>query len=137
MLAWICRVWRQVKKLYAFLLPIRFSFLALAVLIFAFILSDQGKDILRALLEDRKPGTQFRLMLLIVAVNVLAYVIWYWSRHLLRYRPAAAADKVLAASEKPLVVEDAPTATEWTPRILGLFAFIFVIAGFLITAGQY
>src|SRR5204862_1247774 len=46
---WFGILWLRLKQLYVFLLPLRFSFLALGILVFAFRFSDQGTDILRAL----------------------------------------------------------------------------------------
>ncbi|HEY4642909.1 MAG TPA: hypothetical protein VII75_16335, partial [Thermoanaerobaculia bacterium] len=70
---WIVNFWQFLKKLYSFYLPIRFSFLALAVLLFAFCFSDQGGDILRALAEDPTPRTWVgRLATFIVATDLLA-----------------------------------------------------------------
>jgi hypothetical protein len=43
---WLVRLWRSAKRLYQFLLPLRFSFLALLVIAFAFLISDQGFDII-------------------------------------------------------------------------------------------
>jgi len=129
MFARIGRWWRALKQFYLFALPIRFSFLALAVLSFAFLLSDQGADILRALAEDVALGTRWRLFALLLLANVLAYAIWYASRHMLRYRPhrndVQPAD---AYTARPGPVE-APRATEWTPRWLGLFVYIILLVG--------
>jgi hypothetical protein len=123
----IVTLWRALKRLYTFLLPIRFSLIALAVLAFAFLLSDQGSDILRALAEDRQRegqaagGTAGRLILLMLATNLLAYTVWYWSRQLLRYRPHLSPD---------LDPRALPSWTKWTPRVAGLFVFVIEIAGF-------
>src|SRR6185436_16561907 len=117
----IVRFWRALQRLYAFLLPIRFSLIALFVLLFAFLFSDQGADILRALVEDRARGTVARLLVLLLATNMLAYAVWYWSRQLLRYRPHASDE---------LDPRALPSWTRWTPRVAGLLVFIIEIAGF-------
>lgn len=117
------RVWSFIKRLYAFFIPIRFSFLALAVLVFAFWLSDQGLDILRALVEDRSPGEHLRMTALLGASLLLAFAIWYWSRNLLCYRPHGE--------------DEWPEVAKWTPRILGLAVFLVEIVGFVIVARQY
>jgi hypothetical protein len=130
--------WRRVKRLYVFLLPARFSFLALAVLVFAFCLSDQGADILRALTEDGTGWPKLRVVALLSAEMMLALVIWYWTRHLLRLRPRAkpAADPTRDRDREPLV-EDHRALTRWTPRVLGLLVFVIAMAGFSLTAWQY
>lgn len=118
----IVDAWRALKRLYAFLLPIRFSLIALVVLLFAFLFSDQGIDILRALAEDEgQAGTIPRLLVLLLATNLVAYAVWYWSRQLLRYRPHESPD---------LDPRRLPAWTRWTPRVLGLFVFVIEIAGF-------
>jgi hypothetical protein len=46
MTSWIGRLWRAAKRLYQFLLPMRFSVLALVIVAFAFLISAQGYDII-------------------------------------------------------------------------------------------
>jgi hypothetical protein len=135
----IVNAWQFVKKLYSFYLPIRFSFLALAVLLFAFCFSDQGGDILRALAEDPSPRTWVgRLATFLVATDLLAFGVWYWSRHLLRFRPHdRAIDNVCHDSIHEPLPEEMPRATEWSPRILGLFVFLIEIIGFAIVARHH
>ena len=117
------RIWNFIKRVYAFFIPIRFSFLALGVLIFAFWLSDQGSDILRALIEDRSPGEKLRVLALLATSFLLATAIWFWSRHLLRYRPNES--------------DEWPELALWAPRILGVAVFAVEIVGFVIVARQY
>ncbi|MCU1349333.1 MAG: hypothetical protein JWO56_2363 [Acidobacteria bacterium] len=137
MFARIGRAWRALKEFYLFALPIRFSFLALGVLLFAFIVSAQGADILRALAEDVAPGTRWRLFALLFLANILAYAIWYASRYMLRYRPhlndAQPLDRY-TARPKPA---EAPRATQWTPRWLGLFVFIILLVGLARVGYEY
>jgi len=136
---WIVNFWQFLKKLYSFYLPIRFSFLALAVLLFAFCFSDQGGDILRALAEDPSPRTWVgRLATFIIATDLLAFGIWYWSRHLLRFRPhdRTIDDPCRDRIHEPLPME-MKRATDWSPRILGLFVFIIEIIGFAIVARHH
>jgi hypothetical protein len=136
---WIVSAWQFLKKLYAFYLPVRFSFLALGVLLFAFCFSDQGADILRALAEDPSPRTWVgRLATFIVATNLLAFGIWYWSRHLLRFRPHdRAVDDVCRDPIHEPLPQEMPHATDWSPRILGLLVFIIEIIGFSMVARHH
>jgi hypothetical protein len=121
--------WSFVKKLYAFYLPIRFSFIALGVLIFAFWFSDQGEDILRALADDPVHHSWIgRTAMLLVASNLLAYAIWYWSRQLLRFRPYVTRDECRDPVREPLPVE-MKRATDRSPRLLGLAVFLVEIVG--------
>lgn len=117
------RIWNFLKRLYAFFIPIRFSFIALAALIFSFWLSDQGSDILRALIEDKSRGEHLRVLALLATSLLLAAVIWYWSRHLLRYNP----------NER----DEWPTLALWTPRILGVAVFLIEIVGIYVVSRQY
>jgi hypothetical protein len=119
--------WRGWKRFYVFILPARFSLLALVVVAVAFLFTDQGRDIIRAMAEDeRSDGRWFRIFMLVLATNALAYGIWYWSRHLLRYRPHAA-DPCDPTHGLP---EAFPRATKWLPRVFGLLAFLLVMIAF-------
>lgn len=125
-MSFLCRFWLRVKQLYVFLLPLRFNVLALGILVFAFRFSDQGRDILRALGEEREHPGIF-LFAFIAISNVLAYEIWYWSRHLLRYRPNTPEPNDPIRDPLP---KDLPWTNTWVPRLLGLFVFVIAILGF-------
>ncbi|HEX6087822.1 MAG TPA: hypothetical protein VF266_25040 [Thermoanaerobaculia bacterium] len=125
------KLWRAVKRFYIFILPIRFSLLALLVIVLALLVSDQGRDVMRALAEDRVGAWWLRVIMLVVATNLLAYAIWFWSRHLLRYRPHSS--EVCDPSHG--LLEEFPKWTKWLPRILGLLAFLAVIAAFPAAVG--
>src|SRR5713101_6187439 len=134
MTSWLSKIWRTIKRLYVFYLPIRFSFLALAVLMFAFCLSDQGSDILRALAEDKGAGRMLRVGSFLLDTFLLALAIWYWSRQLLRFRPRTKIDEARDNAPAP---EEFPTATKWAPRILGAAVFVVELIGFgLIAFGK-
>jgi hypothetical protein len=123
----IGRIWRRLKQAYVYLLPLRFNVFAIAVLLFAFRFSDQGQDIMRALADGHSTRDLF---VFIAASNFLAWEIWYWSRHLLRYRPHA--DDRRDEFRDPLPSDPAMRGlTEWIPRILGLLAFLVEIVGFV------
>lgn len=117
--AWIAGVWRKVRLLYQFLLPVRFSFLALGVVAFAFISSDQGHDIIARLVED-EPGADtphpIQRMLFVPMVAFLALQVWYWSRQLFRIR----FDHVPSAAEFPRLAKH-------LPRALGASAFLIML----------
>jgi hypothetical protein len=127
----IGRIWRRLKQAYVYLLPLRFNVFAIAVLLFAFRFSDQGQDIMRALAD----GHSLRdLIVFLLASNCLAWEIWYWSRHLLRYRPHA--DERRDEFRDPLPSDPAMRGlTEWMPRILGLLAFLVELVGFVNASG--
>src|SRR5437773_4387456 len=132
---WFGILWLRLKQLYVFLLPLRFSFLALGILVFAFRFSDQGTDILRALAgEDAKDRRLLNITLFLIFSNLLAYEIWYWSRHLLKYRPHIDPDHRDPIRE-PLP-QDLPVATEWIPRLLGLLVFGMEIVGCVHFGGE-
>lgn len=127
----LSRLWRRLKLVYLFLLPIRFSILALAVAAFAFILSDQGQDIVRALGEyDPATGAPHwgRILCFLLLLNLLAYQIWFWSRQMLRLEPPRNAedDAYFGRAPNPQDNEHRGWAL-WLPRILAvlLFAALF------------
>src|SRR6185436_9846894 len=113
----IGRLWGGLKQAYAFLLPLRFNVFVLAILLFAFRFSDQGRDILRALGEEKDHPYRY-LFLFIVISNVLAYEVWYWSRHLLRYRPHTERDDPCRDPVRDPLPSDLPWTTTWVPRLL-------------------
>ncbi len=119
---WIAKVWFAAKRLYLFLLPLRFSFLALIVVAFAFLVSAQGYDIIANLAEDdptgATPSHDGQRIGFIVGVVFLALQTWYWSRQLLHVKKPATHPKA----------SDYPWLTTWLPRILGALAFVIAVA---------
>jgi hypothetical protein len=129
-MSFIGRLWRSLKQAYAYLLPLRFNLFALAILLFAFRFSAQGRDILRALGEGRE-HFKLDLFLFVMISNVLAYEVWYWSRHLLRYRPHTDPHDSCRDPLRDPLPADLPWTTTWVPRLLGLVVFVIEIVGFL------
>ena len=127
----LSRVWRRLKLVYLFLLPIRFSILALAAAAFAFIVSDQGQDIVRAL-GEYDPATVAphwpRILGFLALLNLLAYQIWFWSRQMLRLEAPRneVYDAYFGHAPNPQDDEHRFWAL-WLPRLLGalLFAALF------------
>ena len=119
--SWIARLWRAAKRLYLFLMPLRFSFIALAGVAFAFLVSDQGYDIVAHLGEDDPTGTYdpqtWQRVGFVVTVILFALQLWYWSRQLLHMK---------VPDDRPQT-SDFPRLTQWLPRILGVLAFIVAI----------
>lgn len=122
MTSWIGRLWLAAKRLYQFLLPLRFSFLALILVAFALLISAQGYDIIANLAEDdptgAEPSHDGQRLGYVIGVIFLALQVWFWSRQLLHLKPAEGRPK---ASEFPWL-------TAWLPRILGALAFVIAIA---------
>jgi len=131
----ISRGWSAVKRFYLFILPIRFSLLSLLAIALGFLLADQGRDIFRALAEDRVGAWWFRVLMLIVAANLLAYAIWFWTRHLLRYRPHALKPGDPCLRQTDLLLGEFSGWTKWLPRVFGLLVFLILIGAFLIGTG--
>ena len=121
----LVRAWRAMKRLYQFLLPLRFSFIALAAIAFAFLVSAQGYDIIANLAEDDPTGASpphdGQRAGYVLGVIFLAVQIWYWSRQLLQKR----------------ATPDFPWLTTWLPRILGALAFPISIAALWRVAKNY
>jgi len=129
--SWIARVWNAAKRLYLFLLPLRFSFLALLLVAFALVVSAQGYDIIAHLAEDDPTGAERsndgQRAGYVVGVIFLALEVWYWSRQLLHVKPAPGRPH---ASEFPWL-------TAWLPRILGALAFVIAMAALWRVARNY
>ena len=128
---WIARLWRSAKRLYLFLLPLRFSFLALLVIAFAFLISAQGFDIIANLAEDDPTGAtpphDGQRVGYIVGVIFMALQVWYWSRQLLHSKPG----------EGRPHPREYPWLTRWLPRILGIVTFLLAIASLFRVARNY
>jgi hypothetical protein len=124
-------VWRAAKRLYQFLLPLRFSFLVLIVVAFALMISGQGYDIIARIAEDDPTGGEHsnggQRVGYVVGVIFLALQTWYWSRQLLHVKPAEGRPK---ASEFPRL-------TTWLPRILGALAFVIAMGALWRVARNY
>jgi hypothetical protein len=127
----IVRLWQAAKRLYLFLLPLRFSFIALIVIAFAFILSAQGYDIIANLAEDDPTGAtpphDGQRIGFIVGVVFLALQTWFWSRQLLYNEPPPGRP---APSEFPRL-------TTWLPRILGASSFLIAMGALWRVARNY
>ena len=132
--AWVARLsalWASAKRLYLFLLPLRFSVLALALVAFAFIVSDQGHDIIAAMTENdpRSIGVSshpWQRICFVPLVTFLALQIWYWSRTMLHLCVPGAP----AAAEFPRV-------TAILPRALGVMAYVVMLAALYRVGREY
>ncbi len=127
----IARLWEAAKRLYLYLLPLRFSFLALVVIAFAFLISAQGYDMIANLAEDdptgATPSHDGQRVGFLVGVVFLALQTWYWSRQLLHAKPAEGRPH---ASEFPWL-------TTWLPRILGALSFVISMGALWRVARNY
>jgi hypothetical protein len=129
--SWIGRLWRSAKRLYLFLLPLRFSFIALIVVAFAFLVSAQGYDIIANLAEDdptgATPSHDGQRIGYIVSIVFLAVQTWFWSRQLLHNEPQP-------GRPRP---EEFPWLTTWLPRICGISAFLIAMGSLWRVARNY
>jgi hypothetical protein len=127
----IARLWKAAKRLYLYLLPLRFSFIALLAIAFAFLISAQGYDIIANLAEDdptgATPSHDGQRLGFIVGVIFLALETWYWSRQLLHAKPA----------EGRPHPSEFPWLTTWLPRILGALSFIIAMGALWRVARNY
>jgi hypothetical protein len=141
LLIWLFCVRDWIKRLYALCLPIRFVVVDLAALAGALFVSDQGWDILRAIIEDNRQGEHYNLRLaaFLIISFVLALAIWFWSRHLLRFRPHAQVANPLRNTVTDPVIEDpgCQQLFEWLPRLLGLTVFLIEMAAIWNVKKQY
>ena len=131
---WTARLsaaWASAKRIYLFLLPLRFSFLALAVVGFAFIISAQGHDIIAAMTENDPRNIDIsshpmQRLFFVPLVSFLALQIWYWSRTLLRLKVPGA----------PPAAEFPRLAT-FMPRALGVLAYGVMLAALYRVGREY
>jgi hypothetical protein len=139
-MSWLSRFWRRLKLLYLFLLPIRFSILALAVAAFAFIIADQGQDILRRLGEvdpATKSAHWWPIIVFLLLMNLLAYQIWFWARQMLELEPPQDEDQqYFGRGPNPEDPEFRAWAL-WLPRILGALLFVAIFIAFFRVRGTY
>ncbi|HEX2833865.1 MAG TPA: hypothetical protein VHW00_12705 [Thermoanaerobaculia bacterium] len=124
-------VWKHAKRLYLFLLPLRFSFIALIAVAFAFLISAQGYDIIANLAEDDPTGAtpphDGQRIGYIIGIVFLAIQTWFWSRQLLHNEPAP-------GRPRP---EEFPWLTTWLPRICGVSAFLIAMGSLWRVARNY
>ena len=127
----LARLWRDGRRLYAFLLPLRFSFLSLIVVAFALLVSAQGYDIVAHIAEDDPTGATpphtWQRVGFVAGFILLALQVWYWSRWLLAAK----------ANQSAADASDFPRLAVWLPRVLGALAFVIGIAAVLRVAGNY
>jgi hypothetical protein len=137
---WLGRLWRSIKLIYLFLLPTRFSLLAVVLVGWAFLLSDQGADILRALVEydpcKKLHPHYLRMLAFVLATNAFAYQAWYWTRQILRLKPPEPIeeDQFFAVQPPP---DRFPRTTKWFPRILGALGLVIPIVAFFRIGRSY
>jgi len=139
---WLQKIWHTVSEPFVFLKPIRFVVIPLAILLWALIYSAEGQDSIRAVVEfDRDCPHWGALAWFVVCVSLLALQSWYWARQMLRVNfPQCGADNATeepgaprAKTTEELASNYSVTQT-WTPRILGIVAFLIAIGALLRTA---
>lgn len=121
-LAAIAARWAPARRLYRFVLPLRFSALALGVVGFAFLASDQGRDVMAAFVEDDPSGSgiavhTWQRWCFVPLVTLLALQIWFWSRQLLRLR-----------FEGHPPASEFPRLASGLPRLLGVLSYAVTLA---------
>lgn len=134
------RVWLRLKLVYLFFLPVRFSLLAVAVVGLAFLGTNAGADMLRALVEydaclDTRPHVG-RLVVFVLVANAFALQVWYWARQILRVKPPETVpeDDYLSYTPPP---DRFPGLVRWLPRGIGLFAYAIPIVAFFLIGRSY
>lgn len=127
----IARTWSALRRLVLFLMPLRFSVLALIVVAFALLESAQGYDIIANIAEDDPTGAtpphRGQRIGFVLGVVFLALQTWYWSRQLLHGAPAPGHPH---ASEYPRL-------TTWLPRLFGVSAFLIALGAIWRVAREY
>ncbi len=139
---WLQKIWHAVSEPFVFLKPIRFVVIPLAILLWALIYSAEGQDSIRAVVEfDKNCPHWADLARFVVCVSLLALQSWYWSRQMLRVNfPQCGATAATAETGTPRaktteeLANDYSVTQTWTPRILGIVAFLIAIGALLRTA---
>jgi len=111
---WLCRVWQQLRTWYRTLFPLRFIFVVVALVAWAFNDSDQGQDTIRYLAESTK-SHPWEMWWYLLWVSILASVTWYFARQLLHLR--------FPDTPPP---DDHSWIVTWTPRLLGAFVYLTI-----------
>jgi len=88
--------------------------------------SDQGKDLVSAVVQSmtEPAGSRYLTMLCLAAVT-LGLQAWFWTRAIVEFQFEDDADW----RSNPFLV--------WTPRVLGLMPFLFLLLGVLLLAGAH
>lgn len=140
---WLQKIWHTVSEPFVFLKPIRFVVIPLAILLWALIYSAEGQDSIRAVVEfDRNCPHWGALAWFVVCVSLLALQSWYWSRQMLRvnFPQGDVGAEVTAGPGTPRaktteeLASDYSVTQTWTPRLLGIVAFLIAIGALLRTA---
>ncbi len=137
---WLGRFWRWLKLIYLFLLPTRFSLFAVVIMGWAFLMSGQGGDILRALVEydpcKALSPHYWRMFAFVLAASAFSLQAWYWTRQILRVKPPSHIkdDDYFAYPPPP---DCFPRTAVWVPRLLGALGFIIPIIAFIRIGRSY
>jgi hypothetical protein len=139
---WLQKIWHAVSEPFVFLKPIRFVVIPLAILLWALIYSAEGQDSIRAVVEfDRDCPHWGALAWFVVCVSLLALQSWYWARQMLRvnFPQCGATAETAEQGTQPAktteeLASDYSVTQTWTPRILGIVAFLIAIGALLRTA---
>lgn len=109
-------LWQSLKDFYLVYLPLRFILFLVALIAFAFLVTDQGHDIVARLVGHKStlPAIVFDFFVLLLALQV-----WFWSRQLLHLIP-----------QNP-PASRFPFWTRWIPRLLGIFIFLIAFLALL------
>jgi hypothetical protein len=128
---WLQKIWFAIEEPLRFLKPLRMVVIAMVLLFWALLWSDQGQDAVRILIEVDERDTNWPWSLWFCAmVTCAALQVWYWSRQLLRidfpqYAPrAAGADGDRQGVTSRDLAERHPILEQWTPRILGISIYL-------------
>jgi hypothetical protein len=139
---WLQKIWHKVSEPFIFLKPIRFVVIPLTILLWALIWSAEGQDSIRAVVEfDPKCPHWWALIWFVVCVSLLALQSWYWARQMLRVdfpQCGAAAETAEPGTQQTKTTEqlaiDYSVTQTWTPRLLGIAAYLIAIGALLRTA---
>jgi hypothetical protein len=120
---WLISAWSWLWTTIRMLWLCVYAFVAALVVLFLFVLNDQGQDLLRISAEQ---GFSLWNFMFFVGSTALALVLWYTSRLLLGRE----------FENYPLDLTNAGGRQRWLPRLLGTSVPLFVAAGLLLVLLQ-
>jgi hypothetical protein len=129
----LAHFWQFCLDLASVLKPTRFSLIVLLSGLFFLLLTPQGHDVMRALVESETSLLRLDspLNLFFLALLLWAFSIWYWCRQMLAFDFDSHAS-IPAESEQRRV-----WLRKYLPRILGVSAFLIVARAFQLAGADY
>jgi hypothetical protein len=125
-----CCSWSHLHDLGQILKFCRFSLITLLVGVSLFGFADQGKDVIRAVVESWHDSI-VRTLVFFAAVSFWVFSMWYWSRQVLRL------ENYYIKPRDAIHAECLLKFRRWTPRLIGFVGYTVIAWTFYSTAQTY